>query len=769
MLVPRLWRRLPWTWLKFLLVLVPLQLAVALAFTALSHHIKGAELRQVLVARMAAVADSNLQVLGDSLWALDEPRTRQILRAIAVSSDAVCAEVTDLTLPFHDRWPEPACRMEVEDGVVERLIVVQGRSLGLFRLSYSYAPIDQALAAEWRDDLGRSALLLVAAVLAFLIAHRLAIGRPVGRLLRSIHSAEDEAQRQPVAWQAADELGEVVAAYNNLLARLTQKEQAIRTSQERLALAIAATRSSVWDLNLRTGDMWWSSEFPLMLGYPPDELAMVRDTWESLIHPDDLAQGRPSGLHDLDLDQASWRMTYRMRRHDGGWLWVEDQAMVQRDHRGQAIRLTGVIADVHERITAGLELARERALLQATLENVDQGIVMYDREHRLVAFNPRAAELLNLPVALLAANPRFEEVTAAQVARGEFAEYGDDPARSAERWAELPTAHVAYKMRRPGGQVIELRSTPLAQGGFVCTYADVTAEVRAAEEIFAAMQETRAALAELQETQASLVQAEKMSSLGLLVAGIAHEINTPVGIAYGCAGHLEQRTRELVAAFEGGTLKRSGFTGYAGSAQEACRLILTNLTRAVELIQSFKQVAVDQTSGERRRFDLGAYIEELVTSLRPRLRGSVATLTLEAPAGLACDSYPGALSQVLTNLVVNALTHAFEGRSQGQIRLSAEAVPAAEAGSGAAEVRIVVTDDGIGIPPANLGQIFEPFFTTRRGSGGSGLGLHIVFNLVTQSLGGRITVDSTPGIGTSFTLILPCHAPGRADRPGQGS
>ena len=181
-------------------------------------------------------------------------------------------------------------------------------------------------------------------------------------------------------------------------------------------------------------------------------------------------------------------------------------------------------------------------------------------------------------------------------------------------------------------------------------------------------------------------------------------------------------------------------------------MILSNTERAANLIQSFKQIAVDQTSEARRQFDIAHDIGEIITSLRPKLRHSKVVIDVDCPPELQMDSYPGALSQVLTNLLMNALLHGYDDGTEGstQIRVNALAEQ---------KIRLSVTDDGKGIPPENLKRIFEPFFTTRRGNGGSGPGRHIVF----KRLGGTVRVDSSIGEGTSFILVLPCTAPGTAN------
>jgi signal transduction histidine kinase len=254
----------------------------------------------------------------------------------------------------------------------------------------------------------------------------------------------------------------------------------------------------------------------------------------------------------------------------------------------------------------------------------------------------------------------------------------------------------------------------------------------------------------LQDTQEQLVQSEKMASLGGLVAGVAHEINTPIGVAFTAASTLQSRSQELKTAYSSGNIKRSMLDKYVNQADEIGEMIAKNLSRAAELIQSFKQVAVDQTSSERREFHLHEYIQETLLSLRPRLKKLPYQIHVECPDNIVLDGYPGALSQILTNLVMNSVVHAFEGRDQGQIEIRAQAHEHM--------VHLSYSDDGVGMSADARKRIFDPFFTTRRGQGGSGLGMHIVYNLVTRSLGGSIRLPPSE-TGVAFDIRFPCKAP----------
>ncbi|MGR0186492.1 PAS domain-containing sensor histidine kinase [Azospirillum aestuarii] len=761
--IEQAWKKVPTVSAKFLLILIPILMLTTLGFSSIFFYGKYKDLRGALRDRIEAVAEINAVALSSSLWAVDVPAIRNIIQAISVNRELLCIEVADELADGHFAWPEADCRPFAGREAVRRPIQVQNRRLGTLTLYFSYAPVDEQIRQEMVNTLWLLLLMLVGTLVTALTAHRLTIGVPLGRLIASIRTAEQEHPRQPVHWSSADELGRVITAYNGMLTRLDEEEAALRQSEERLGLAIAATRSSVWDYDLRTGEYWWSREFPALLGYGPAELAMTARTWESLIHPEErrrvIAESR-SRVRDKD---SAYATVYRMRRRDGGWSWIEDRATALRDGEGTAVRLTGTMSDVTERMQAERDLARERNVLQITLDNTDQGIIMVDRHLRVVMSNRRAAELLDVPAAFLARNPLFLEIIRLQRAQGAFEDFSIDPDLELDETAVVPDQPFAFKRRRPDGTIIEVRSNPLPEGGFVRTFTDVTVEARSAEEVFHAMEALETAYADLKETQNSLVQAEKMASLALLVAGVAHEINTPVGIAYSCSTHLASKTRSLTEAFAKGAMKKSDLTAYVAAAGESSRLIEQNLTRAAELIQSFKRVAVDQTSQERRRFDLRSYLDEIITSLGPRLRKSPHRMTVACPDGITMDGYPGALSQVITNLVINALTHAFPDGREGTMALTVEELPDSE-------LDIRFSDDGVGIAPDNLPKVFEPFFTTKRGTGGSGLGLHIVFNLVTQSLGGRISVDSPApnspiGGGTSFLLRVPVTAPRMASAP----
>lgn len=263
----------------------------------------------------------------------------------------------------------------------------------------------------------------------------------------------------------------------------------------------------------------------------------------------------------------------------------------------------------------------------------------------------------------------------------------------------------------------------------------------------AAYRDLSEALENLKATQHQLVEAEKMAALGGLVAGVAHEINTPVGIGVTAASLLEQKTATLSGAYQTGQMKRSDLEKYLDLAAQSSHMILSNLNRASELIQSFKQVAVDQSSEERRTFAVKAYLEEVLVSLNPKLKQTRHTIRVNGDDTLTLDSYPGAFAQIATNLIMNSIIHAYEPDEPGQLSFDLK-----QANN---TFILEYADDGRGIPAEHLSKIFDPFFTTKRGQGGSGLGLHIIYNLVTQKLGGAIRSESQVGQGTRFVIEIP--------------
>ncbi|MBO7743553.1 response regulator [Paenibacillus sp. MWE-103] len=255
------------------------------------------------------------------------------------------------------------------------------------------------------------------------------------------------------------------------------------------------------------------------------------------------------------------------------------------------------------------------------------------------------------------------------------------------------------------------------------------------------------ALASLQQARNRLIQAEKLASLGELIAGIAHEMNSPIGIGVTASSHLAERTKALLARYGEGGLRKSELEAYLAESSETADILLGNLRRAERLIATFKQVAVDQTFEERRSFGVRAYMEEILLSISPKLKQSRHRVVLHIEPSLATVGFPGAFYHIMTNLLLNSLLHAYDDGQAGTIVIRAEA--------DAKALTVTYADDGKGIEPELIPRIFDPFVTTKRGRGGTGLGLSVVYNLVVQTWGGTIVCDSVAGHGTAFQLVLP--------------
>ncbi len=256
---------------------------------------------------------------------------------------------------------------------------------------------------------------------------------------------------------------------------------------------------------------------------------------------------------------------------------------------------------------------------------------------------------------------------------------------------------------------------------------------------------------QLQDAQAQLVSQEKLAALGALMAGVAHELNTPIGNSLLIAGAMQQKTDELDARLNGPGLRRIDLTAFIADARQASELVMRGLNSAADLVNSFKQVALDRTTEQRRVFDLRQVIHEIVATMMNRVRATEHGIEADIPPSLIMDSYPGPFGQVITNLINNALLHAFDGARQGKMWLSASRAVGNR-------VHVMFGDNGSGIARENIKRIFDPFFTTKMGHGGSGLGLSISYNIITALLGGQISVTSSSA-GTTFLLDLPLSAP----------
>lgn len=275
-----------------------------------------------------------------------------------------------------------------------------------------------------------------------------------------------------------------------------------------------------------------------------------------------------------------------------------------------------------------------------------------------------------------------------------------------------------------------------------------TLEIRVAERTA----ELEQALEHLKESQDNLAHSEGKATLSTLIAGVSHELATPLGNSKMVASSLAVQTSNMAQGLQSGQLKRSALAQYVDQVTEGVALLQRNLERAVELLGDFRQVAADQASEQRRNFDLNLVVNEILHTLSPTLKHQPHRVVVDIPPDITMDSQPGPLGQIVINLVNNAYLHAFEGRTDGVLTISARLE--------GDQVLMSVADNGVGIPAPVLEKLFEPFFSTKIGKGGTGLGMAIVRNLTNKTLCGRITVESTVGQGTRFDIVLPRVLPG---------
>ncbi len=422
--------------------------------------------------------------------------------------------------------------------------------------------------------------------------------------------------------------------------------------------------------------------------------------------------------------------------------------------------------DVTERKANERALRLERERLSHILKGTNAGSWEVNLQTGVVQVNARWAELIGYTL---------EEISPIKLTDLPRLFHPDDLARTQQALVQhlkdqTPYYRFEHRLKHKDGHWVWVAShgqvsTRTADGRaewMAGTHMDI-AERKAAEQRIQELNETleervaersaqlNAAMQTLHLSQEALARSAAKATLGTLVASVTHELATPLGNSLITASTCTDLAKRLQAQVDGGQLKRSDLLTFLEEVQEGSALIERNLHRAVALVQNFKQVAADQASEQRRSFDLADVVNEVLDTLSPSLKRHSHKVVVEVPLGIVVDSFPGALGQVLINLINNAYLHAFEGRTNGTLRIAAHAEYS--------WVDLQVVDDGIGMSQELLAQVFQPFFSTKIGRGGTGLGMSIVENLVKKTLGGTLAAESTPGQGSKFRIRLPLRAP----------
>lgn len=424
-----------------------------------------------------------------------------------------------------------------------------------------------------------------------------------------------------------------------------------------------------------------------------------------------------------------------------------------------------------ERLSAAALKDSESSISQI-VESFPQPIMVLNKDHEITHWNHAAEVIFDVPRSDMIGTrnqwkpfyPKERPVMADLVLDQQ--EAGLIPKYYANKFCNsklLPGAYEAtdfFPAMKPNGRWLYFTAMALRnqQGeiiGAVESLIDITEQKFAEAEVLALNNALEVRIAqrtlELEQAMSQLVQTEKLASLGSLVAGVAHELNTPLGNMLTLATTLQEHAQSFAATVEQGQLKRSTLDNFLAILQESTQLFETSAHKASDLISSFKQVAVDQSSSRRRLFLLNQTVHEVLMTLRPQLKNTPHEVHTAIPSSIEMNSYPGPIEQILTNLINNSLIHAFKDSERGDIFISAEHK----------ENTVILTyrDNGQGMSAEVQKKLFDPFFTTRMGSGGSGLGMYITYNLVHALLGGQIQVESQLGQGSTFTLHLPIHAP----------
>jgi PAS domain S-box-containing protein len=488
-----------------------------------------------------------------------------------------------------------------------------------------------------------------------------------------------------------------------------------------------------------------------IMGYQtPEELIRgVSDVTHMIyVHP----AARAEYLSLMQRDGMVREFEYQARQRGGAILWLSDSATVVRDEAGQAIRYEGTVRDITDQKRAEDAIAEGRRLLQQVIDTVPAVINVKDKRLRYVLMNRYMAGIFGIAPA-----DAIGRTTTDLMSRYGAQKTDENDKRVLEAGKGLGFYEEEYidsagNMRQWLVNKLPLLDTDGETENIVTVALDIGERKRGELEMRKAKDAAEAALRNLRETQKSLIEAEKLAALGRLVAGVAHEVNNPVGISLTVASSLERKSAMFAAEVARGDVRRSSLNEFLETSRDASSQLVANLNRAAELITSFKQVAADRNYSDQRSFDLGDLTEQVVMSLRPGLRKHNLALTVDCQPNLVMNSYPGPYGQVLTNLFLNSVAHAFPDGKPGAVDIKVRE-------SGKDNVEIIFSDNGCGMSLDVRRRAFDPFFTTRRDQGGTGLGLHIVYSIVTNRLGGRLDLDSGPGEGTRIQIILPRVAP----------
>ncbi|MHC1699857.1 MAG: PAS domain S-box protein [Humidesulfovibrio sp.] len=717
----------------------------------------------VLVSLLSRQTSEELAVLGEFTG---QAPARERAPGPLAEAEADLAEKCRLMERTLLEYMPRAEAQELISGSVRTLDLLGRNSISVTRLAALYAEVEKAFsgvvgAAAAHKALGKAGV--------FSAEETRILSDVYGSMLAEMRITPDEMlrrvdyhiERERLLTRHAEELKETIRLREREIVERKRAEEALRKAEENYRGIFLSAPEGIFQ---STPDGRFRVANPALariLGYatPEELMAQVTDIGKQVYaYP----LGRARFLRVLSETGLVDGMEMAMRKKDGSLIWCSLVARPVRDADGNLVRIDGMLSDVTERKKAVEEQRESEARIRALFNATSDSVILMDTEGIILAINEHGAKRRGLTPEEMTGHYIYDHLSpnAAEIRRLQTQEAvrTRSPRAFEEERDGLFYAINLYPILDSDGVPRQLASfsrdvTARKQAEEMIQRLNEGLEQRVHErtrQLEEANLELKETLEQLSRTHRQLVESEKMASLGGLVAGVAHEINTPVGIGVTAASHLEAKTKAMLAEYQAGALKRSRLEAFFGMCDESTRMILVNLRRASDLIRSFKQVAVDRSTEERRSFALRDYLEEVLLSLKPHLKKTAVTVELDCDPALVIDSYPGAYSQILTNLVMNALMHAYDPGQAGRLHLGIS--------RDGERLRFIFRDDGKGIAPEHLDKIFEPFYTTKRGRGGTGLGLHILYNIVTQRLEGTVRCESVPGQGTTFTLDVPLEA-----------
>ena len=709
------------------------------------------QIAEALLAHDPAAAEQAAQRM--RAQSIDDPALRSVVDAYAGAIISIAATDTEIAKIDKDVLGTEGGLIGQVTELLRELSARQGRVLA------------SDFARTLADDKWQSIILGIAGVMIGLVAALFVVRRtvrPLASIASSIRAlAAGEKSASIPDTDVDNEIGDIARAAEVFRRTLVDADAAREAAVRALAEQRLAEESyrklfegSVDGIYVTTPAGALLNANPAlarMMGYeaPADLIRSINDVTHMIyVHP--AARAEYQSL--MQRDGMVREFEYQARQRGGATLWLSDSATAVRDGAGEVVRYEGTVRDITDQKRAEDAIAEGRRMLQQVIDTVPAVINVKDKNLRYILMNRYMAGIFGIEPAAAIGRTTTDLMSRYGAQKTDENDKRVLKAGRGLGFYEEEYIDSAGNMRH---WLVNKIPLPDADGNIesiVTVALDIGERKRGELEMRKAKDDAEAALHNLRETQKSLIEAEKLAALGRLVAGVAHEVNNPVGISLTVASSLERKTANFAAEVARGNVRRSSLNEFLETSRDASSQLVANLNRAAELIQSFKQVAADRNYSDQRSFELGDLTEQVVMSLRPGLRKHNLTLTVDCQPNLVMNSYPGPYGQVLTNLFLNSMAHAFPDGKPGAVDIKVRE-------SGKDNVEIIFSDNGCGMSLDVRRRAFDPFFTTRRDQGGTGLGLHIVYSIVTNRLGGRLDLDSEPGEGTRIRIILPRVAP----------